>query len=158
MGANALPARSFSHVALCVSDIERSARFYCGALGFVRNESYEFGNEPRKLMEIDAELRFRSQFLGLGGVRLELLQFLSPEPINPGGRRPMYTFGFTHLAVRVRDLEEAIASVREHGGSVLEHTRTRLSMEGYDCEMIYCTDPDGQRIELLWMPESVHLA
>lgn len=150
--------RAFSHVAMCVSDMNRSLRFYCDVLGFERRETYDFHNEPRHLMEIDAELRFTSQFLKLDGMRLELFCFESPATIDPGPRSPMHTLGFTHLAVRVGDLEEAMQCVIAYGGQILESTRTKMSMPGYDCEMVYCLDPDGRRIELLWMPQHIQLS
>jgi glyoxylase I family protein len=157
--ANAVPAtRAFSHVCMCVSDMERSTRFYCEALGFTRAEAYSFENEPKELMEITGELKFRSQFLRLDGMRLELFCFAAPPTINPGPRRPMHTLGFTHLAVRVGDLAEAGAKVEALGGKVLEHTHTRVAMPGYECRMVYCIDPDGQRIELLWMPPEIQLS
>jgi catechol 2,3-dioxygenase-like lactoylglutathione lyase family enzyme len=151
-------SRAFSHVCMCVSDIALSTRFYSEALGFRVAEAYTFENEPKALMEITGELKFRSQFLRLDGMRLELFCFDAPPTINPGPRRPMHTLGFTHLAVRVGDLDEAGAKVEALGGKVLAHTLTRVAMPGYECRMIYCVDPDGQRIELLWMPPEIQLS
>ena len=33
-------ATTFSHLGICVSDLERSLRFYCEALGFTAAESH----------------------------------------------------------------------------------------------------------------------
>ena len=35
----------FSHFGICVSDLERSLRFYCDALGFEKAESHAIGSE-----------------------------------------------------------------------------------------------------------------
>lgn len=142
---------------MCVSDIERSRRFYCDALGFRCAERYFFEEGPGQLMEIEENPRFASQFLRLDGFRLELISFEEPRASGSRCRMPMNTLGFTHLAVRVSDFDSVLQDVVRCGGQVLRHTRTRVPMEGYDCEMIYCVDPDGQRIELLWMPEHIEM-
>ena len=43
----------FSHFGICVSDLERSLRFYCDALGFEKAESHEIGHEFARLMDFD---------------------------------------------------------------------------------------------------------
>ena len=37
----ATPAAAFSHVGICVADLERSLRFYCDGLGFEVAEGYD---------------------------------------------------------------------------------------------------------------------
>lgn len=148
---------AFSHICLSVQDIDTSTRFYTEVLGFKATERYTFSPAPGHLMEIDERVDFSTQFLVLGDVRLELMCFERPEPVSGGERRPMYHCGFTHIAVRVGDLDETTDNVPRYGGRVIESTRTTLPMEGYECKMIYCVDPDGNRIELLWMPEDVHM-
>ena len=149
---------SFSHFTLCVSDMARSMRFYCDALGFTPIEHFALGNEVGKLMEIDADLQFRAQYLRLSDVRLELFVFTRPQTQEAGPRRPMHTIGYTHLAVRVDDLDAAVERVTRHGGTVLPGTRTKVAMPGFDPEIIYCLDPDGLRVELLSMPEAASLS
>ncbi|HEY7946307.1 MAG TPA: VOC family protein, partial [Acidimicrobiales bacterium] len=71
---------TFSHLGICVSDLERSMRFYCEGLGFSAAESHNVGEEFGPLMEIDA-VALRSQFVRRDGVAIELLHFTSPGPI-----------------------------------------------------------------------------
>jgi predicted enzyme related to lactoylglutathione lyase len=55
--------------------------------------------------------------------------------------------------VRVSDVDAAAAAVRKFGGSVFEHTRTRLTNpDGSSMDFVYCTDPDGVRLELMRLP------
>jgi len=49
-------ATTFSHFGICVSDLERSLRFYCEALGFASAESHTVGEEFGPLMELDGWL------------------------------------------------------------------------------------------------------
>ena len=56
---------SFSHFGICVSDLDRSLRFYCGALGFEKAESHEIGREFARLMDLD-DVSVTSQFIRRG--------------------------------------------------------------------------------------------
>ena len=135
---------SFSHFGVCVSDLDRSTRFYVEALGFEPTVAHDVGPEFGGLMEVDGA-RVRSQFLQRDGVSMELLRFDAPGHTGDGERRPVNQLGLTHLCFRVDDVDEVAGRVRELGGTVHDHTRTRLG----DLDFLYCTDPDGTRVELM---------
>jgi catechol 2,3-dioxygenase-like lactoylglutathione lyase family enzyme len=138
-----------SHAGICVSDLERSLRFYCEALGFRPAEVYEVGDEFGSLMELDG-VRLRSQFIeSEGGVRLELLYFASPPAEGARTRRPLNRFGLSHLSFHVDDVGAVAEKVRRYGGEVHERTRTTLGKSGAAPDFVYCSDPDGTRIELM---------
>jgi len=144
---------SFSHVGICVSDLDRSIRFYCQGLGFELVESHTVGTEFGKLMEVEGNIVLQSRFVTRDGVRIELLRFDEPGYQGPAARRPMNQLGLTHLSVRVQDVDAVAASIRELGGIVFEHTRTKFSNpDGSTMDFVYCTDPDGVRIELMRLP------
>jgi catechol 2,3-dioxygenase-like lactoylglutathione lyase family enzyme len=144
---------AFSHVGLCVSDLERSLRFYCQGLGFELVESYTVGTELGRLMEVDGEIVLQSRFITRDGVRLELLRFDTPGFQGQAARRPMNQLGLTHLSVRVEDVDAMAARIRELGGAVFDHTRTKIDHPGgSSSDFVYCTDPDGVRIELMRLP------
>jgi len=138
----------FSHFGICVSDLERSLRFYCEALGFVPAEFHEIGSEFARLMELD-RVALHSQFLRREEVAIELLGFTEPSPLGDPVRRPINQLGLTHLSFRVDDLPGTAARIAELGGTVLEHTRTGFDFSGTALDFVYCTDPDGVRIELM---------
>jgi catechol 2,3-dioxygenase-like lactoylglutathione lyase family enzyme len=142
---------SFSHLGICVTDLERARRFYCEALGFVLAETHEVGDEFGRLMELEG-VALRSQFVRRGGVAIELLHFASPPAMGPAERRPMNQLGLTHLSVRVEDIDATIALVEKWGGSQVEGTRTTMELPGATLDFVYCTDPDGTRIELMKLP------
>ena len=137
----------FSHLGVCVSDLERSTRFYRDALGFEPAESFEVGAPFHTLMELDS-VQLRSQFLRRDGMAIELLYF--DEPAAEGvDARPINRFGLTHLCFRVDDVDEAAARIEAAGGTVRRHTR--VTMDG-PLDFVYCADPDGTRIELMHVP------
>ena len=143
-----MPPTTFSHFGICVRDLERSLRFYCEGLGFERAETHEIGADFAGLMELD-EVDLVSQFIRKGETAIELLSFRRPDTGGDGTRRPVNQLGLTHLSFRVADLPAVAARVTELGGTVLEHTRTTIDFGGTPLAFVYCTDPDGVRIELM---------
>jgi catechol 2,3-dioxygenase-like lactoylglutathione lyase family enzyme len=144
-------AIKLSHLGICVSDMERSVRFYVDGLGFEPVVSYEVGPEFGRLMEV-ADPQVASQFLARDGVSIELLQFLEPGAVGDGSRRQMNQLGLTHLCLRVDHVDEVAEAVRAAGGAVLEETRTTLGEGNGAADFLYCTDPAGIRIELMHLP------
>jgi len=133
----------FNHIGLCVTDLERSQRFY-EALGF------EFKRELRppdeisgKLLGVDTPLGMTAVYLGLGAFILELLHF--DRPGNPPAvTRVMNEPGLTHISISAADLRATLDRVRELGGEVLDDTDIKLA--------VMIRDPDGQLVELLAGP------
>jgi lactoylglutathione lyase len=145
-----MPLRSWSHVGVCCSDLERSTRFYCDALGFRQLFTVELGPEVASTMEVDG--RFLSRMLARDDMRLELLQWLDRDAGGDGSRRPMTLLGLTHLAFRVDTVDELWEVAERAGGAAWPATLSRLpgaGDEGRDVELVYLTDPDGTRVELL---------
>ena len=140
---------AFSHLGICVSDVQRSLRFYCEALGFAPAEGFDFVDEWGQLMELEHP-KFRSQFIQHeGGMRLELLGFESPAPEGPRVRKRMNQYGMTHLSFWVDDIDTLAQKIRELGGQVHDHTRTTSGEGAEALDLVYCSDPDGVRIELM---------
>jgi catechol 2,3-dioxygenase-like lactoylglutathione lyase family enzyme len=140
---------AFSHVGICVSDLGRSLRFYCEALGFAVADSHDIGDEFGRLMELEG-VKLRSQFIQHdSGMRLELLFFDSPAADGARARRRVNQFGLTHLSFRVQDVNAIAKSICELGGQVHDHTRTTFGSGEDALDFVYCSDPDGVRIELM---------
>lgn len=136
-----------SHFGICVPDLERATRFYTEALGFEREHAVDVLPPFHKLVELP-DVKGRAQFLRRDSVRIELCAYEVPETFGSTERRSMAQFGLTHFALAVRDLDAAIARIVELGGHVYPDTRVS-SPKG---DLIFCTDPDGVRIELWQKP------
>jgi glyoxylase I family protein len=145
MGAN--PKMSFSLVGVCVSDMERSIRFYTEALDFTLGQSTEAGTPIEVLTELP-EMKLRASFLTRDGIMIELLYYDRPGSVGPAERRPMNDFGLTHLALRVDNVDAVIERIVEQGGRAYPHTRVETPLG----ILVFCTDPDGTRIELWQKP------
>ena len=136
-----------SHIGICVSDWKRSLRFYHDALGF--RYAYELEGEgpaSETLLEL-RDVDLRAVYMEREGVRIELLHYASPGHAGDAAPRPMNQLGLTHLSLQVDDLDAVLEAVREHGGHVLEHTR--IAVPETDTRVVFVTDPDGTRVELI---------
>ncbi|MDP9181552.1 MAG: VOC family protein [Actinomycetota bacterium] len=145
-----MPLQSWSHVGVCCSDLERSTRFYCEVLGFRQLFTVELGPEVAATMELEG--RFLSRMLARDELRLELLQWIEPKAVSGGTRQPMTRPGLTHLAFRVDTVDELWEAAARAGGAAHPETLSRLPGVGddsRDAELVYLTDPDGTRIELM---------
>lgn len=138
----------FSHFGICVSDLDQSLAFYCGALGFEKAETTEVGSEFAGLMDLP-DVAVTSQFIRRGPIAIELLAFQAPNPFGERTRRAVNQFGLTHLSFRVDDVSAAAERIVKFGGSIVQSSRTTVDLGGTALEFVYCTDPDGVRVELM---------
>ena len=53
------------------------------------------------------------------------------------------------MLFRSRDVAGTAARMVELGGAIVESSRTTLDFGGTALEFVYCTDPDGVRVELM---------
>jgi lactoylglutathione lyase len=136
------------HVGICVTDLQRSLRFWCDGLGFETTMVPPVGSEWADALEIGGEVEFTAHFIEKGGFSFELLHYKNPQPHGtPSGTRNQV--GFTHLAVNVDDLDGTIAKLQALGGTVIPSTRTKFSAPEGTTELVFMHDPDGVRVELI---------
>jgi glyoxylase I family protein len=142
--------QGFSHIGICVSDLDRSIRFYTDVFGFTELYQLDFeNNEVAATMELQG--KFRSAMLIRADIRIELLQWVDVTTVGSGQRKAMNELGFTHLSFRVEDVDGLTEAILAAGGALLETTRTVLgdAADPAAPQFIYLTDPDGTRIELM---------
>ena len=117
--------RGVSHVCFVVSDLERSQRFYAGALGM--RPAFDFRND---------EGRRTGMYLYAGErTFIELFEGSPAESTDAGSYR--------HICLEVGDIREAVAALRDAG---VETTDPALGSDG--SLQAWLEDPDGNRIEL----------
>jgi len=141
---------AFNHVGQCVTDLERSKRFYCELLGFVPDREI---NPPDKLsaqlLGLTPPLAMTASYLVRDGLVLELLHFAAPGRTEPYRPRAMNHPGLTHISLSVEDLDGVLARVGDYGGEVLADSNIGSG--------VFVRDPDGQLVELLPMSYRRHL-
>ena len=75
-------------VGLCVSDLERSLRFYCEGLGFERAEGYDLDDTMLpgldRALEVAGPVRMRSQMITHGDLKISCCTSRPPcRPARP---------------------------------------------------------------------------
>ena len=136
------------HIGICVTDLERSLRFWCDGLGFETTMVPPVGSEWSDALEVGGEVEFTAHFIAKDGFTFELLHYRRPGSHGrPSSQRNQV--GFTHLAVDVDDLDETIARLEKVGGTVIQSTRTKVSSGEGTTELVFVADPDGVRVELI---------
>jgi|YNPNPStandDraft_1061719.scaffolds.fasta_scaffold22767_2 catechol 2,3-dioxygenase-like lactoylglutathione lyase family enzyme len=124
------------HFAFEVSDLDRSLVFYTQVIGL-----------PLLSRTVDEEHGEAFAFLDLGGATLELLQKLDQATPPALGRRLRAT-NSPHLALRVPDLEAALAALADHGLRPFEGPLFLPDVARW----AYIEDPDGNVLEYVqWL-------
>jgi lactoylglutathione lyase len=136
---------ALAHVGLCVSDLDRSQRFYTEGLGFEVQERRSGGDDFAAVAEVEPPVQLLAQFIVKDGTRLELLAWPQPGVRGQPSQHRNH-LGLTHLCFHTDDIGATEAQLVALGGTVIEKTKTKLR-DG--SEFVVVSDPDGNRIELL---------
>lgn len=143
----------YSHIGVCVSDMERAKRFYREGLGFSEGIAMTNGDDLCHFVGVPGPMEMISQFMTLGGLNLELLAFPSPGLAAAATvPRAMNQVGMTHLSFYVSDVDETAKKLESLGGYILHQTRNDnddFAGQSISVSALFCTDPDGTRIELM---------
>lgn len=119
--------QALHHVAIIVSDYQKSKEFYVDLLGFkVIRENYRPERNDHKL-----DLKF-------GNSELEIFAM----PNNPKRVSNPEACGLRHLAFKVDDIEEVIAE---------------LAAKGIDCEPIRIDDYTNEKMTFFFDPDGLPL-
>ena len=139
-----------SHIGLCVSDWRRSLRFYHDVLGFRYLHELEVSGEPAsRLLQLES-VALRAVYLEREGVRIELLHYEQPGTVAGPAPRPLNQLGFTHLSLRVDDLDGMLRELREADVEILDETR--IEIPAAHVKAAFICDPDRTLIELVQQP------
>jgi glyoxylase I family protein len=139
-----------SHVGICVANLEKSRVFYRDGLGFRERSKLDVSGPPVDTLLQVPKTQLEAIYLERDGTRIELLYFSEPGHEGDASARPMNRLGFTHLSLRVSDLDTTLAELERVGGRVLE--QTRVSNPSFNAGAVFVCDPDGVRIELVEQP------
>ena len=140
---------AFNHVGQCVSDLERSKRFYVELFGFVvEREITPPDDSTAQLLSLTPPLGMTAAYLVRDGLVLELLAFAT-GPTQAFRPREMNEPGLTHVSLSVDDIAAVCTRIPEYGGEVIEASNIGAA--------VFVRDPDGQLLELLPMAYRKHL-
>ncbi len=139
-----------THIGICVSDWERSLRFYRDVLGFKHLSELQLEGEPSSTLLQLSDVALRAIYLERDGTRIELLHYASPGHRGDGSPQPMNQLGLSHLSLRVDNLAATLDALNAAGVHVL--TQTRIDIPAVEAAAVFVVDPDGTLIELVQAP------
>ncbi|HBF39952.1 MAG TPA: VOC family protein [Firmicutes bacterium] len=128
--------KGIAHVALNVTDMQKSLKFYCDGLGF--QKAFEIRDDKGNPWIEYVKVR-QGQFIEL---------FYPKGPLSKGDTAGLT---YSHLCLEVDDIQEIAARLRSKG-LTLDVEPTQGKDHNYQC---WVRDPDGNRIEFMQMsPDS----
>lgn len=128
------------HIGIAISDLAAAKRLYEDLLGLKLTRE-----------EVVEEQGVRTHFYPIAGVKLELLESITPDgPIarHLEKRGP----GMQHLAVEVEDIVAAIAELKAKGVRMLDES-PRSGVEGSRIAFVHPKDSHGVLLELVELPK-----
>jgi catechol 2,3-dioxygenase-like lactoylglutathione lyase family enzyme len=141
-----VPIERFTHVAIRVGDLDRSVAFYRDRLGFRVRTHHVGSGGPSAAMLGDLDAKLEAVFLERDGTVIELQTIEGADPSVVTGIQ----HGLSHIGFFVTDLAGVIHDLQRGGAHVIESSRYVDRALG--SEVIFVTDPDGTRIELIAAP------
>lgn len=143
-------------VGMTVNDMERSLHFYTTVLDCkVISDREIAGIEFDRLYGL-SDVRLRTVRLGLGGEAIELTEFLTPKGRAILSDSRSNDLWFQHLAIVVRDMEQAYQHLRQHQvtqTSPRPQTLPKWNSVAGGIQAFYFKDQDGHNLELIHFPE-----
>lgn len=131
--------KRIDHVGIAIADVAAAKRVYEDLLGLTLTRE-----------EVVEEQGVRTYFYPVAGVKLELL-----ESITPDGPVARYLekrgAGMQHLAVEVDDIVAAIAELKAKGVRMLDET-PRRGVEDTRIAFVHPKDTHGVLLELVELP------
>jgi catechol 2,3-dioxygenase-like lactoylglutathione lyase family enzyme len=142
-------AKALDHIAITVSDTERSLQFYRDALGLEQVEQHQLdGAKIEKALGVAGANAQSTRMAAKGtpSILIDLMEFRTPakEPVLA----PTGAVGSTHFALAVENLSEVYERLRGQGVEFVSEPVTFDLTEG-SVTVVFTRDPDGNVVELV---------
>ncbi|TAK31110.1 MAG: hypothetical protein EPO21_18205 [Chloroflexota bacterium] len=145
-------ATAIQHVAINVTDFERSLGFYRDMLGMTVAWDREFSGPGLSTMVGLVDARTRVAMLTMDNAAIEIFQYVSPPSHSLVAR--VCDIAITHVGLIVTDINKAYEELLARG--VLFNCPPQYieagPMKGWTA--VYCKDPDGIIVELMQAPSA----
>lgn len=135
------------HFGLVVLNLEKALVFYRDLLGLcLQGKTDESGDFISKMLSFEnVKLKTVKLSANDNSTRLELLEFDNPQ-INPTKKTSLFTPGFTHVSLTVKNLDELY--IRLKNSNVEFNSPPTVSPNG-TLKVVFCKDFEGNYLELI---------
>ena len=142
-------------VGMTVTDMDRSVDFYSRVLKFDKVSDTEVTGESVERLKGVFGVRARIVRMKLGGEQIELTEFLAPRGRSIPEDSRSNDRWFQHVAIIVRDMDNAYAWLRQNNVQHASSGPQRLpdwNPNAGGIKAFYFRDPDGHNLEILQFP------
>jgi catechol 2,3-dioxygenase-like lactoylglutathione lyase family enzyme len=144
-----MKVKALDHIAITVSNTQRSLEFYVGKLGLKQVEQHQL--EGDKVDEANGTHGARAQSTRLAAPQtphllIDLLEYF--EPAGTTYITPMGSVGSCHFALSVEDLPAAVKDLLAQGVKFVSGP-VNFQLTHGSVSVCFCFDPDGNIIELV---------
>jgi catechol 2,3-dioxygenase-like lactoylglutathione lyase family enzyme len=142
-------------IGLTVGNLEREVEFFTRVLPFEKVSQEELCGEDFEKLHATPNARARAATLRLGQETITLTEFLAPRgrPIPADSRS--YDRWFQHIAIVVRDMDEAYTHLLQHKVthvSTAPQTLPAWNPNAGGIKAFYFRDPEDHVLEIIWFP------
>jgi MIP family channel proteins len=142
-------------IALTVSDLDRSVDFYQHVLSFRKESDCSARLDSFDHLTDIFGTNVRVANLRLGSEEIQLVQYVTPEGRSYPENSHSNDEWFQHIAIVVRDMDEAYAVIRAHHVhqiSTEPQTLPLWNKNAAGIRALYFRDPDQHPLELIYFP------
>jgi len=141
-------------VGLTVNDLEREVRFFTQVLPFEQVSGSEFkGQASAQLLGL-SQAELKVAVLRLGDESISLTEHLDKGHPIPADSRS-YDHWFQHIAIVVRDMDQAYGHLRQHKVKYVSTAPQALpewNKGAAGIKAFYFRDPEDHVLEIIWFP------
>ncbi len=149
-------ASSVEAIGMTVSDVDRSVDFYSRILHFTKISEIEVAGENVEHLKGVFGVRARIVRMKLGSEQIELTEYLAPRGRSIPEDSRSNDQWFQHVAIIVRDMDQAYAWLRKNKVQHASSGPQRLpdwNPNAGGIKAFYFRDPDGHNLEILQFPK-----
>lgn len=145
-------AKTLDHIAINVSDTQRSLDFYCGIFGLKQVEQHRLQGDEVDRMNAMQGVYAQSTRLAAPetpDILIDLLEFYSPK--GKQSNAVLGDIGHSHFCLGVANLPETYKELKAKGVEFISDPCT-FDLGWGIVRVVFCKDPDGNIVELHEIP------
>ena len=143
-------SRTTIDLGVVVSDVEKAAKFYSDALGFVKVGEFDVPAQMAGDIGLTDHKPFNVQVFALGkeptATRLKIMEVSGTGSKAVDNQYISSSLGFSYLTVLVSDLDKTMKRLEKNG---IAPVKAPYQLGGANSHLILVKDPDGNIIELI---------